>query len=240
VVSTGSEPRTLTDRVTIYLCVVTYFAYVRQAGGITHKDTAEPYRKRVPVRGRRQASSRSAANPIRRRVAAGVDDFAHLVEYPDDQLEAAFDSYDDEHLVRALADMQVVSERVRLLHGIERDVVLRRARTRTQTGERGERPVPDLEFRTDEEIRSAVRAELESEYAPDDWKRRSELALKIGSLLALPGVSPDPVRGGPLGDRWSARVRCAVLRRTPAGVWVGNHPAPEYSRRSPPRIASLR
>jgi len=138
------------------------------------------------------AKRRRDQQRIRRRVAAGVDDFAHLVEYPDDQLEAAFDSYDDEHIVRALADMRVVSERVRLLHGIERDAVLQRARTRTQTAE-GDRTVSDLQFRTDEEIRSAVRAELEAEYAPDDWKRRSELALKIGSLLALPGVSLIPI-----------------------------------------------
>jgi hypothetical protein len=142
------------------------------------------------------AKRRRDRQRIRRRVAAGVDDFAHLVEYPDDQLEAAFDSYDDEHLVRALADMRVVSERVRLLHGIERDAVLRRARTRTRTAERGERTVSNLEFRTDQETRSAVRAELEAEYAPDDWKRRSELALKIGSLLALPGVSLIPVPYG--------------------------------------------
>jgi len=92
--------------------------------------------------------------------------------------------------------MRVVSERVRLLQGIDRDAVLRRARTRTQTSERGERPVSDLEFPTDEEVRSAVRAELESEYAPDDLKRRSELALKIGSLLALPGVSLIPIPYG--------------------------------------------
>jgi len=142
------------------------------------------------------AKRRRDQQRIRGRVAAGVDDFTHLVTYPDDQLEAAFESYDDDRLVGALADMRVVSERVRLLHGIERDAVLRRARTRTQTGERGDRPVPDLEFRTDEEIRSAVRAELESEYAPDDWKRRSELALKIGSLLALPGVSLIPIPYG--------------------------------------------
>ena len=141
------------------------------------------------------AKRRRDRQRIRRRVAAGVDDFAHLVEYPDDQLEAAFDSYDDEHVVRALADMRVVSERVRLLHGIERDAVLRRARTRTRTAE-GDRTVSDLEFRTDQETRSAVRAELEAEYAPDDWKRRSELALKIGSLLALPGVSLIPVPYG--------------------------------------------
>mgnify|MGYP007099780690 FL=1 len=141
------------------------------------------------------AKRRRDRQRIRRRVAAGVDDFAHLVEYPDDQLEAAFDSYDDEHVVRALAYMRVVSERVRLLHGIERDAVLRRARTRTRTAE-GDRTVSDLEFRTDKETRSAVRAELEAEYAPDDWKRRSELALKIGSLLALPGVSLIPVPYG--------------------------------------------
>ena len=142
------------------------------------------------------AKRRRDQQRIRRRVAAGVDDFAHLVEYPDDQLEAAFDSHDDEHVVRALADMRVVSERVRLLRGVERDAVLRRARARARTAEQGDRPVRDLEFRTDEEIRSAVRAELEAEYAPDDWKRRSELALKIGSLLALPGVSLIPIPYG--------------------------------------------
>jgi len=142
------------------------------------------------------AKRRRDQQRIRRRVAAGVDDFTHLVTYPDDQLEAAFESYDDEHLVGALADLRVVSERVRLLHGIERDAVLRRARTRTDTPECGNRTTSELEFRTDEETRSAVRAELEAEYAPDDWKRRSELALKAGSLVALPGVSLVPIPYG--------------------------------------------
>jgi hypothetical protein len=142
------------------------------------------------------AKRRRDQQRIRRRVAAGVDDFTHLVAYPDDQLEAAFDSHDDDHLLEALADIRVVSERVRLLHDIERDAVLRQARTRTQTVEEGDRTVSDLEIRTDEEIRSDVRAELEAEYAPDDWKQRSELALKIGSLLALPGVSLIPIPYG--------------------------------------------
>ena len=146
------------------------------------------------------AKRRRDQQRIRRRVAAGIDDFAHLVEYPDDQLEAAFASDDDEHLVRALADMRVVSGRVRLLHGIERDAVLRRARTRTRTAERGNRTLSELEFRTDEEVRSELEAELEAEYAPDAWKRRSELALKTGSLLALPGVAliPTPYGAVPL------------------------------------------
>jgi hypothetical protein len=142
------------------------------------------------------AKRRRDQQRIRRRIAAGVDDFTHLVAYPDDQLEAAFDSHDDGHLVRALADMRVVSERVRLSHGIERDAVLRRAQTRTRTVECGDRTVSDLEFRTEAEIRSGVRAELEAEYAPDDWQRRSELALKLGSLLALPGVSLIPIPYG--------------------------------------------
>jgi hypothetical protein len=147
------------------------------------------------------AKRRRDQQRIRRRVAAGVDDFAHLVEYPDEQLEAAFESSDDEHLVRALADMRVVSERIRLLHGVEHDEVLRRARTRAQTAECRDRSVSELAFRTEDEIRRAVTAELEAEYEPDDWKRRSELALKAGALLALPGVSLIPIPYGaiPLG-----------------------------------------
>ena len=54
----------------------------------------------------------------------------------------------------------------------------------------------DREYRIDEEIRSAVMVELELEYVPDDWKRRSELALKIGIPLTLSDVSLIPIPYG--------------------------------------------
>jgi hypothetical protein len=92
--------------------------------------------------------------------------------------------------------MRIVSERVRLLHGIEHSAVLRRAQTRTQAVDRSDRTFSELDFRTHDEIRSAVTAELKAEYEPDDWKRRSELALKIGTLLGLPGVLLIPLPYG--------------------------------------------
>ncbi|ERG97517.1 MAG: hypothetical protein J07HQX50_01544 [Haloquadratum sp. J07HQX50] len=178
------------------------------------------------------AKRRRDQQRTRRRVAAGIDDFAYLVEYPDEQLKAAFDSYDDERLVRALADMRVVSERVRLLHDVERGEILRRARARMQAAECSDRTVSELEFQTHDEIRDAVTTELETKHEPDDWKRRSELALKTGSLLALPGVSLIPLPYGAVPLTIDGALVFVVLFFcwSAAGVWVRSSPTPERQR----------
>jgi len=142
------------------------------------------------------AKRRRDRQRIRRRVAAGIDDFGYLSEYPDDQLEGAFESYDDDHLVRALGDMRVVTERLRLLHDVEREEVIEQARSRAQAADCSDHTVSELEFQTKDEIRNAVAADLEAEYEPDVWKRRSELALKAGTILSFPGVSVIPLPYG--------------------------------------------
>ena len=142
------------------------------------------------------AKRRRDRQRVRERVAAGVDDFGHLVEYPDDQLETAFDDHDDDEVERALADVRLVNGRIRLLRGIGRDAVVTRVRDRLRTVEADERTLSAVDLRTREEVTREVRAELEAEYEPDGWKRRSDLALKLGTLLALPEVLLVPVPFG--------------------------------------------
>lgn len=138
------------------------------------------------------AKRRRDRQRIRRRIAAGVDDFRHLVTYPDDQLETAFDDYDDEELEQRLADLWIVAERVRETRGINRDAVMARAQSRLDATDRSERTLSVIDPQTREEIEAAVEADHES----GTWKRRSDAALKIGTVLALPGVALVPV---PLG-----------------------------------------
>lgn len=138
------------------------------------------------------AKRRRDRQRIRQRIAAGIDDFQHLVAFPDDQLETAFNDYDDDELERALADLWIVTERVREGHGVDREDVMERARTRLDAVDRSERTLSVVEPQTRAEIRAAV----EADHEPDTWKRRSDAALKLGTVLALPGVALIPV---PLG-----------------------------------------
>jgi hypothetical protein len=138
------------------------------------------------------AKRRRDRQRVRERVAAGVEDFGYLVEYPDEQLEAAFDDRDDEAVERALAEIRVVSERIRLVHDLDRDDVVARARERLREADADERTLNAVELWTREEVEAAVAAEHE----PSAWKRRSELALKVGTVLALPGILLVPVPFG--------------------------------------------
>jgi hypothetical protein len=142
------------------------------------------------------AKRRRDRQRVRERVATGVEDFGYLVEYPDEQLAAAFDDRDDEAVERALAEMRVVSERIRLVHDLDRDDVVARARERLRETDADERTLGAVELWTREEVEAAVAAELAAEHEPSAWKRRSELALKIGTVLALPGVLLVPVPFG--------------------------------------------
>lgn len=142
------------------------------------------------------AKRRRDRQRVRERVATGVEDFGYLVEYPDRELESAFDDRDDEATERALAEMWIVNERIRLVHDLDREDVIARARARLQEADVDERTLGAVELWTREEVERAVAAELAAEYEPSVWKRRSELALKIGTVLALPGVSLIPVPFG--------------------------------------------
>jgi hypothetical protein len=142
------------------------------------------------------AKRRRDRQRIRERVAAGVRDFQYLVDYPDEQLAAAFEDADGEAVARALADARVVNERIRLLHDVDREAVVARARDRLRAAETDDGSLSRVELRTRAEIEAAVAAELEAEYEPSVWQYRSEVALKLGSALALPGVLLIPVPFG--------------------------------------------
>ncbi|MEZ3117380.1 ABC transporter permease [Halobaculum sp. MBLA0147] len=144
------------------------------------------------------AKRRRGRQRVRQRLSAGVRDFDHLVAYPDDELAAAFEDTDEETVERSLAAMLVVHERLREIHGVERAAVIERARERVDEvdTEREERTLESIDLRTREEVESAAAAELAAAGDPSAWKRRSELALKIGTALALPGVLLVPVPFG--------------------------------------------
>jgi hypothetical protein len=142
------------------------------------------------------AKRRRDRQRVRRRVAAGVEDFSYLLDYPDDQLAAAFDDRDDEAVERALSEMRIVSERIRLVHGLDQEDLVAQARERLRETDADERTLETVELWTREEIEAGVAAELEAEYEPSAWKRRSELALKLGAILTLPGVLLVPVPFG--------------------------------------------
>lgn len=142
------------------------------------------------------AKRRRDRQRVRRRVATGVEDFGYLLSYPDDQLAAAFDDHDDEAVKRALAEMRIMNERIRLVHSLDQEDVVAQARERLGETDVDERTIKSIELWTREEVESGVAAELKAEYEPSAWKRRSELALKVGTVLALPGLLLIPVPFG--------------------------------------------
>lgn len=144
------------------------------------------------------AKRRRGRQRVRQRLSAGVRDFDHLVAYPDDELAAAFEDTDEETVERSLAAMLVVHERLREIHGVERAAVVERARERVDEvdTEREERTLESLDLQTREEVEAAVADEPPATGDPSAWEYRSQLALKIGTALTLPGVLLVPVPFG--------------------------------------------
>ncbi|MFC7078253.1 hypothetical protein [Haloarcula halophila] len=103
------------------------------------------------------AKRRRDRQRVRRRVAAGVEDFGYLLDYPDDQLAAAFDDRDDEAVERALAEMRIVSERIRLVHGLDQEDVVAQARERLRETDTDERTLETVELWTREEVKAGLR-----------------------------------------------------------------------------------
>ena len=128
---------------------------------------------------------------IRERVAAGVDDFGHLVDYPDEELRLALDDHDDEELARALADGEIVIERVRELRGIDRDRVRRRAAARRdEVVDEGTPPttLAALAFETDADRRRRAEEAARERLGPGAWDRRATLLLRFAAAMFLPLV----------------------------------------------------
>lgn len=124
---------------------------------------------------------------IRIRIAAGVEDFHLLVDYPDEQLQMAFEEYDDDQLADSLADCQLVIERVREVRGINSGTVRKRVRDRVSEANEGVSVEPSLRQLADSPL--AV-----EDLAPDDrggqslWSQRANRLFKLAACLLFPVV----------------------------------------------------
>lgn len=149
------------------------------------------------------AKRRRDRQRIRQRVAAGLDDFEHVVTYPDGQLELAVDEFDDDELRVRLADLTLVAERVRVLRDVERDAVVETARERARAADVDDGVFDRMALRTSDERRAAIASSLADEVGPSPWKRRADLLLKIGLLFLLPavglGILAPELADGPVG-----------------------------------------
>ena len=130
------------------------------------------------------AKRRRDQRQIRERVAAGLDDFGYLVDYPDEQFELAFDQYDDETVERMLGELSLVTERLRLLHDIERETVVGRARGRVADIETSERTLAALDV--DEAVGGGDATARAGDR--DRLRRRSTQSLKLGIAVGIPGA----------------------------------------------------
>ena len=146
---------------------------------------------------------------IRQRIAAGTEDFSLLVNYPDEQFRMAFDDYSDEELLDALADSNLVLERIREIRGIDRERVVRRTRERTLNNVEETADVATLgrlDFETASERRRRLIEELRNQLGPNPWGRRANRLLRFAGCALLPvflmGIS-DKILGTTLLDTYN-------------------------------------
>lgn len=146
---------------------------------------------------------------IRQRIAAGTEDFSLLVNYPDEQFRMAFDDYSDEELLDALADSNLVLERIRENRGIDREHVVRRTRERALNDVEETADVATLDrldFETASERRRRLIEELQSQLGPNLWGHRANRLLRFAGCALLPvflmGIS-DKILGTSLLDTYN-------------------------------------
>lgn len=150
------------------------------------------------------AKRRRDQQKIRSRVAAGASDFRLLADYPDRQLELAFEDVSDEELTRTLADARLTLERVRTLNGIEREAVVEAANERKRELSRDStESLREVDLRTEGERRREAEAAVAERIRPGRWKRLADALLRFALLLLVPAsvlavVAPD-VADGPVG-----------------------------------------
>lgn len=126
---------------------------------------------------------------VRTRVRAGVLDFETLCDYPDRQLELAFDDVPEEELTAALADATVFLRRVGALEDVDRSAVASQARSRVEDiAEREDSPqsLEAVDLRTPAEIRSATRESMRDELSANPWDRRANGLLKAAGSASIP------------------------------------------------------
>ena len=147
---------------------------------------------------------------IRQRIAAGTEDFSLLVNYPDEQFRMAFDDYSDEELLDALADSNLVLERIRETRDIDQEHVIRRTRDRALNDVEETADVATLgrlDFETASERRRRLVEELQSQLGPSPWGHRANRLLRLAGCALLPvffmGIS-DKILGTALLDTYNA------------------------------------
>jgi hypothetical protein len=124
---------------------------------------------------------------IRERIRAGVTDFDLLADYPDRQLEIAFDDLGDEAITAALADARLVTERLRALHDIERETVVQRASERALelSSELDGESIDEVELVPAATYRQQGRAAAEATHE-NRWDERADSLLKTAAVAVLP------------------------------------------------------
>lgn len=127
------------------------------------------------------AKRRRDQQRIRQRLAAGLEDYELLADFPDRQFELAFKNEDEDTIRRGLADAHRTLERIRIVNGLDRDEIVESARDREQ--DRVAESALVLRTRTD--WRREFEDEIAAEYQPTRWKRLSDVLLKIGLVLLV-------------------------------------------------------
>ena len=127
---------------------------------------------------------------IRDRLATGLFDFEHLADLPDRQFELAFDDVSQRELTEALADAQIVAERVREVNDVDRAAVVRTARERATTleGDADARSLDRVAFRTEAEIREETERRVRDRLTGDRWHRRPETLLDLVGFTLFPAI----------------------------------------------------
>lgn len=125
---------------------------------------------------------------IRERIKSGLLDFQLLVDYPDRQLEMAFDELSDDELRMALASTTIVVERLRELNDIDRERLIQEGRTQTDdySDPVHASTLKQIDLQTTEEIRSQTKAEVEEELEENHWDQRANRLAKLSVAFFLP------------------------------------------------------
>ncbi len=142
---------------------------------------------------------------IRERVQTGMHDFRLLTDYPDRQLELAFEDDVDEELRAALADTYLIVERICDLHRYDRDQVLQEARGRAQDVAADTADVSSL-TRLDLRTTAEVRQQTEDRFRASRWEKRMIGLVKLAGaglfstlFLSIYSFAFRPVNVGNLG-----------------------------------------
>lgn len=126
---------------------------------------------------------------IRDRLQSGILDFHLLADYPDRQFTLAFDDVSDDELRTALVDSCLVVERLRELHGYDRDVLIEEVRlsaNESSEATAGNTSLDRIDLRTTTEIRRQTEADVEDRLGEGRWDTRASRLVKLGVSAFIP------------------------------------------------------